>query len=48
MMSALFLWRYWREQTVRLVAFLPRWRFAAELCLSGEGHEKVGVGRVSR
>jgi len=29
-----------REETVRFVAFRSHWRFAAEFCTPGEGHEK--------
>ncbi len=32
-----------REETVRFVAFRSHWRFAAEFCTPGEGHEKSGV-----
>jgi transposase len=32
-----------REETVRFVAFRSHWRFAAEFCTPGEGHEKGGV-----
>jgi transposase len=32
-----------REETVRLMAFRSHWRFAAEFCTPGEGHEKGGV-----
>jgi transposase len=32
-----------REETVRFVAFRSHWRFAAEFCAPGEGHEKGGV-----
>jgi len=28
-----------REETVRFVAFRSHWRFAAEFCKPGEGHE---------
>jgi hypothetical protein len=31
---------YRREETVRFMAFRSRWRFAAEFCTPGEGHEK--------
>ena len=34
---------YRREETVRFVAFRSHWRFAAEFCTPGEGHEKGGV-----
>ena len=32
-----------REQTTRFIAFRSHWRFAAEFCTPGEGHEKGGV-----
>jgi transposase len=32
-----------REETARFVAFRSHWRFAAEYCTPGEGHEKGGV-----
>jgi hypothetical protein len=32
-----------REETQRFVAFRSHWRFAAEFCTPGEGHEKGGV-----
>jgi transposase len=32
-----------REQTVRFAAFRSHWRFEAEFCTPGEGHEKGGV-----
>jgi len=32
-----------REETARVVAFRSHWRFAAEFCTPGEGHEKGGV-----
>ena len=32
-----------REETVRFMAFRSHWRFAAEFCTPGEGHEKGGV-----
>jgi hypothetical protein len=32
-----------RVETVRFVAFRSHWRFAAEFCTPGEGHEKGGV-----
>jgi transposase len=32
-----------REETVRSVAFRSHWRFAAEFCTPGEGHEKGGI-----
>jgi transposase len=32
-----------REETVRFIAFRSHWRFAAEFCTPGEGHEKGGV-----
>ena len=32
-----------REETVWFVAFRSHWRFAAEFCTPGEGHEKGGV-----
>jgi transposase len=31
-----------REETARFVAFRSHWRFAAEFCTPGEGHEKGG------
>ena len=31
------------EETVRFVAFRSHWRFTAEFCTPGEGHEKGGV-----
>jgi transposase len=34
---------YRREETVRFMAFRSHWRFAAEFCTPGEGHEKGGV-----
>ena len=34
---------YRREETVRFVAFRSHWRFAAEFCTPGAGHEKGGV-----
>ena len=34
---------YRREETVRFVTFRSHWRFAAEFCTPGEGHEKGGV-----
>jgi transposase len=34
---------YRREETVRFAAFRSHWRFAAEFCNPGEGHEKGGV-----
>ncbi len=34
---------YRREETVRFVAFRSHWRFTAEFCTPGEGHEKGGV-----
>lgn len=34
---------YRREETVRFIAFRSHWRFAAEFCTPGEGHEKGGV-----
>jgi transposase len=34
---------YRREETVRFLAFRSHWRFAAEFCTPGEGHEKGGV-----
>lgn len=34
---------YQREETARFVAFRSHWRFAAEFCTPGEGHEKGGV-----
>jgi transposase len=32
-----------REETARFVAFRSHWRFTAEFCTPGEGHEKGGV-----
>lgn len=32
-----------REETARFVAFRSHWRFAAEFCTPGEGHEKGGI-----
>lgn len=32
-----------REETERFVAFRSHWRFAAEFCTPGEGHEQGGV-----
>ncbi len=32
-----------REETVRFIAFRSHWRFTAEFCTPGEGHEKGGV-----
>jgi transposase len=32
-----------REETVRFMAFRSHWRFAAEFCTPGEGHEKGGI-----
>ena len=32
-----------REETVRFAAFRSHWRFEAEFCTPGEGHEKGGV-----
>ena len=32
-----------REETVRFLAFRSHWRFAAEFCTPGEGHEKGGI-----
>jgi transposase len=34
---------YRREETVRFIAFRSHWRFAAEFCTPGEGHEKGGI-----
>ncbi len=34
---------YRREETVRFAAFRSHWRFTAEFCTPGEGHEKGGV-----
>ena len=34
---------YRREETVRFMAFRSHWRFAAEFCTPGEGHEKGGI-----
>jgi hypothetical protein len=32
-----------REETARFMAFRSHWRFAAEFCTPGEGHEKGGI-----
>ena len=32
-----------REETVQFVAFRSHWRFAAEFCTPGAGHEKGGI-----
>ena len=32
-----------REETVRFIAFRSHWRFTAEFCTPGEGHEKGGI-----
>jgi len=32
-----------RRVSVRLMAFRSHWRFAAEFCTPGEGHEKGGI-----
>ena len=32
-----------REETVRFLAFRSHWRFTAEFCTLGEGHEKGGI-----
>src|SRR5215211_7716149 len=32
-----------REEAVRFMAFRSHWRFAAEFCTPGEGHEKGGI-----
>jgi len=32
-----------REETVRFLAFRSHWRFTAEFCTPGEGHEKGGI-----
>ena len=32
-----------REETARFIAFRSHWRFAAEFCTPGEGHEKGGI-----
>ncbi len=32
-----------REQTTRFIAFRSHWRFAAEFCTPGAGHEKGGI-----
>ena len=37
-----------REETARFVAFRSHWRFEAEFCTPGEGHEKGGVERRGR
>jgi hypothetical protein len=34
---------YRREETVRFMAFRSHWRFAAEFCTPGEGHERVAL-----
>jgi transposase len=34
---------YRREETVRFMAFRSHWRFSAEFCTPGEGHEKGGI-----
>lgn len=34
---------YQREETERFLAFRSHWRFQAEFCTPGEGHEKGGV-----
>jgi transposase len=34
---------YRREETGRFIAFRSHWRFIAEFCTPGEGHEKGGV-----
>jgi transposase len=34
---------YQREETARFIAFRSHWRFAAEFCTPGEGHEKGGI-----
>ena len=34
---------YRREETVRFMAFRSHWRFAAEFCTPGKGHEKGGI-----
>jgi transposase len=34
---------YEREQTARFIAFRSHWRYKAEFCTPGEGHEKGGV-----
>ncbi|MGH9433970.1 MAG: Mu transposase domain-containing protein, partial [Terriglobia bacterium] len=32
-----------REETAQFIAFRSHWRFAAEFCTPGEGHEKGGI-----
>jgi transposase len=39
---------YRREETERFIAFRSHWKFQAEFCTPGEGHEKGGVGRGGR
>jgi transposase len=34
---------YRREETARFLAFRSHWRFAAEFCTPGDGHEKGGI-----
>ena len=34
---------YRREETERFIAFRSHWKFRAEFCMPGEGHEKGGV-----
>ena len=34
---------YRREETARFIAFRSHWKFQAEFCTPGEGHEKGGV-----
>jgi transposase len=34
---------YRREETERFIAFRSHWKFQAEFCTPGEGHEKGGV-----
>jgi transposase len=34
---------YQREQTARFIAFRSHWKYQAEFCTPGEGHEKGGV-----
>ena len=34
---------YRREETERFIAFRSHWKFQAEFCAPGEGHEKGGV-----
>ena len=34
---------YWREETERFIAFRSHWKFQAEFCTPGAGHEKGGL-----